>query len=104
MGGGKNIIVDDLPHSECGCGSGDSGCGECGACKVCAGVLPVWGGGGGGLFGDLPDEVVRIRQKGGKPKEKAKKAAEKEKGEKAMVEGLKLLFGSTLPWQRCQLY
>ena len=73
---------------------------------MCAGVLPVWGGGGGGLFGDLPDEVVRIRQRGGKPKERAKKVAEKEKekGEKAMVEGLKLLFGGVLPWQQCQLY
>ncbi len=71
---------------ECGCGSGDSGCLECGVCKVCAGELDNWGG--GGLFGVLPDEVVKIRQRGGKVK-----MAVRQKGENAMAEGLKLLFG-----------
>jgi E3 ubiquitin-protein ligase MYCBP2 len=26
-----------LPGSDCGCGSGDSGCSECGACQICTG-------------------------------------------------------------------
>ncbi len=79
--------------SECGCGSGDSGCLECGACKVCAGELDNWGG--GGFFGGLPDEVVRIRQRGGKIKTE-KKLGVSEKRENAMAEGLKLLFGGML--------
>lgn len=79
-------------YSECGCGSGDSGCLECGVCKVCAGELDNWGG-GGGLFENLPEEVVRIRERirrGKKEKGDAKGGAGKEA---AIAEGLKLLFG-----------
>ncbi len=61
---------------------------------MCAGELENWGGGGGPPDG-LPDEVIRIRQRGGKTKkEKAdKKGGASQKGENAMAEGLKLLFG-----------
>ena len=31
-------------NSNCGCGSGDSGCSKCGSCKVCAGKLDNWPG------------------------------------------------------------
>lgn len=62
-------------------------------CKVCAGELDNWGG--GGLFGALPEEVVKIRQKGGKVK-KEKMPGASQKGENAMAEGLKLLFGGML--------
>jgi len=72
----------------------------CGCCKVCAGEQDRWGG--GGLFNDLPDEVLQIRRRvsKGKKDKKDKKPAKKleqsgEEGEeKTMAEGLKLLFGS----------
>ncbi len=61
---------------------------------MCAGELENWGGGGGPLDG-LPDEVIRIRQRGGKAKKEKvdKKDGASQKGENAMAEGLKLLFG-----------
>lgn len=75
--------------SDCGCGSGDSGCSRCGCCKVCAGISDSWGG--GNTFHELEDvdqvayeRIIRARA-GGVKKEK--------KEEKGGAMGLQLLFG-----------
>lgn len=72
--------------SECGCGSGDSGCKECGCCRVCAEDKDRWDG----MFqmeGDEADLFSALKEKLKKRKERMKK---KEKKENL---GLQLLFG-----------
>ena len=76
------------PCSECGCGSGDSGCKECGCCRVCAEDKDRWDG----MFqmeADEADLFSALKEKLKKRKEKMKKKDKKENM------GLQLLFGGS---------
>lgn len=62
---------------------------------MCAGESDNWGG-GGGLFDDVPKEVQQIRRRAGAKRGKGgkeKKDKVEKEGEKAMIQGLQLLFG-----------
>ncbi len=83
-------ILDFVCCSECGCGSGDSGCKVCGCCRVCAGDKDIWEG----MFQveqEDMDMVEGVREKAQKLREKKVKKKRKLDRENSM--GLKLLFG-----------
>ena len=75
--------------SDCGCGSGDSGCKECGCCRVCAGDKDTWEG----MF-QVEDENVIMALQERLKKRREKGGKKKEKKENNMGLGLQLLFGS----------
>ena len=82
-----------LFSSECGCGSGDSGCTTCGACKVCVGVSDEWSGGMhfdevAETDSDMYDVIIRTRQLAASGKKEKKKKKDDDKGGM-----LQLLFG-----------
>lgn len=76
--------------SECGCGSGDSGCNACGCCRVCAEDKDRWDG----MFqmeAEEADMFSALKERLKKRKEKIRdKIKKKEKKENL---GLQLLFG-----------
>lgn len=88
--------------SECGCGSGDSGCSECGCCRVCAEDKDRWDG----MFqleADEADMFSALKERLKKRKERIKvKLKKKEKKDMKDGMGLQLLFGglSVVAWWR----